>query len=76
MYESGVYKHMHTKIMPEILHCPSKKLFHSADLPGLSTAFFILLIGYFVSMFLFICEILIKKYYNRNNKKKRFQFEL
>lgn len=60
MYETGVYKYIHSLILPPMPVCAKKSIFHSAGLSDLMTAFGILCFGIFMAIIIFISECLWK----------------
>lgn len=61
MYETGVYKYVHSLILPPMPKCAKRSVFHSARLLDLMTAFGILCFGIFIAIIIFIGECLWKE---------------
>ncbi|CAG9865505.1 unnamed protein product [Phyllotreta striolata] len=74
MFETGVYKYINSAVYPAIKQCMKHASFQSARLADLSTAFFIVLIGWMASLVLMSLECVWKKRrIIRGNLKRRFQ---
>lgn len=56
MYETGVNKYIEALLVPNLPKCYKKTQFRSAKLPDLMSAFLLLFIGVFLSIFLMIGE--------------------
>ncbi|XP_074034073.1 glutamate receptor U1 [Leptinotarsa decemlineata] len=56
MYETGVYKYIHNHIHPDLPKCDKKKMYQSARLVDLTTAFVILILGHVGSVIFLIAE--------------------
>lgn len=45
MYESGIYKHIYSRLYPKLQNCEKTATYQSARMPDLTSAFAILLLG-------------------------------
>lgn len=61
MYETGIYKYFHSMIVPSYTKCDERRIFRSARLPDLSSAFGVLIIGVKFSIIIVIAECLWKR---------------
>ncbi|XP_068911621.1 probable glutamate receptor isoform X2 [Tenebrio molitor] len=61
MYETGMYKYFHSLIISDLPKCEDRRIFRSAHLPDLSSAFGILIIGIQLSLIIAIAECLWKR---------------
>lgn len=56
MYETGIFKYVHSQIFPPMPPCDKSSIFHSARLSDLMTAFGILIVGMVLSLIIWIGE--------------------
>nr|XP_008199932.1 PREDICTED: uncharacterized protein LOC103314795 isoform X1 [Tribolium castaneum]XP_015840012.1 PREDICTED: uncharacterized protein LOC103314795 isoform X1 [Tribolium castaneum] len=61
MYETGIYKYFYSMVVPTYSKCDERRIFRSAHLPDLSSAFGILIIGVKLSVIIIIAECLWKR---------------